>query len=485
MRYILIIFISIAIFACGSKDSLDNFTNPKPNVLFITIDDLRPQLGCYGDTVIQAPNIDRLASRGLVFQKAYCQYALCGPSRSSFLTGLRPETTKVYDLHRTLRDYDPALVTLPQLFKNNGYQTHGLFKVFHVVGFDPALFGNKDDAESWSDGAQWIPSRSAWGPQGDSIYQSSKRACLAKGEIGYGNIPRSYALEAPEIPDSLLSDGEMALEAIRRLRSYGNQPFFLATGFYHPHLPFVAPKKYWDLYDSTDIVLPQNQYLPKDAPPYVALNTNELRSYPDIPDQGEFSDSLKRKLLHGYMASISYVDVQVGLILDELERLGLHQNTIVVLLGDHGYQIGEHNHWCKKHCNFEMATRVPLIIAYPGQKSGGQATESLVELLDLYPTLAELAGLQPPDYLEGQSLVPILEDPNSEIHQAAVSSYRMGGRHGTSFRTQDIRFTSWEKQGEETNYELYDHQIDPDENVNRAGWLEYQDMRRALETYSP
>jgi iduronate 2-sulfatase len=440
----------------------------KYNVLFITIDDLRPQLGCFGDPVVQSPNIDKLASEGLVFKRAYCQQALCGPSRASFLTGYRPETIGVTDLHTHIRDVVPNVITLPQLFKNNGYESVGLFKVFHLVGFDPKGFGNLNDPESWSI-PLWMPSRSAWGPYGDSIFQANYRECLKKGPIGYNNIPRSLAFEAPNVEDSLTSDGETAVQAIRYLRQLKDTSFFLAVGFYKPHLPYVAPKKYWDLYDVNALKLPDNQYPPEGSPTYAVVGTGgdrELRSYVNIPDEGKLSDEIKKNLLHGYLASISYVDAQVGLLLAELDKLGLREKTIIVIMGDHGYQIGEHNMWSKKHTNFEISTHAPLIISVPDRKKNIK-TESLVEYVDIYPTLAELCDLQAPADLDGSSLVSLFDKPDQNIKEAAFSMYPRGKRIGTTMKTDRYRFTEWKHVGQgETEYELYDHLNDPQENIN-------------------
>ena len=470
-----ICIVSVLLTAC--RVDRDEAGQDRLNVLFITIDDLRPQLGCYGDPLAKSPHIDRLAARGMLFERAYCQQALCAPSRSSFLTGRYPTTTGIYNIETHIREVMPDVVTLPQLFRKNGYESLGLYKVFHLVGFDPDGFGNLNDTASWSR-PLWLPARSGYGPYGDSIFQASYQACLQKGPLGYGNIPRSLAYEAPVVADSMLNDGETALQAIRLLRELKDSAFFMAVGFYHPHLPFTAPEKYWNLYDRGELKLPANQHAPHNAPPYVMVSDKELRSYTNIPDEGEFSDSLKKDLLHGYLASISYVDAQVGLVLDELDRLGLRDKTIIVLLGDHGYQIGEHGLWCKKHTNFEMAVRAPLIISYPDQPNAGASTDRLVEFVDIYPTLAQLAGLTPLDEPEGKSLVPIIQNPESSWKDVAFSCYPRGGRLGVSMRTDQYRLTAWRNY--ETNsvdYELYDHALDPQENQNVANVPAYDSIK--------
>jgi len=478
------LFVVVLFFVVGCNKRIDPNEEHPYNVLFIMIDDLRPQLGCYGDQTVRTPNIDRLASSGLLFKNAYCQQALCGPSRASILTGLRPENNGVRDLRTDFREKVPDAVTLPQLFKNNGYESVGLSKIFHLVGFDPKGFGNMNDPDSWSR-PLWLPSRSAWGPVGDSIFQRSYQECLKKGPIGYKNIPRSVAFEAPDIPDSAMSDGETALQAINYLTELKDTSFFLAVGFYKPHLPFVAPKKYWDLYDKNRLNLPANQYAPEGAPRYAYPGLGgdtELRSYTNIPDSGRLSDDLRKDLLHGYLASISYIDAQVGRLLDELERLNLREKTVIVLLGDHGYQIGEHDLWGKKHTNYETSTNTPLIISVPGMEKAGSVTRSLTEFVDIYPTVAELCGLNAPDNLDGRSLVSLINEPMGHFKDAVFSTYPRGGRIGTSMRTERYRLTEWKKTGNGGNveYELYDHSRDPDENKNVANDPSYGETKAAL-----
>ena len=341
-----------------------------------------------------------------------------------------------------------------------------------------------NDSLSWSV-PLWMPSHSAWGPYGDSIFQENYQECLKNGPIGYDNIPRSLAFEAPNVEDSLISDGETTQQAIRYLHQLKDNPFFMAVGFYKPHLPYVAPQKYWDLYKKCDLKLPDNQFHPIGAPSYASAGlglegNKELRSYTNIPDEGELNEELKQNLLHGYLASISYVDAQIGLLLDELKSLGLEKNTIIVLLGDHGYQIGEHNMWGKKHTNYEISTHSPLIISVPG-KTGGSATNSLTELIDIYPTLAELCDLTAPQNLDGISLVPLIEKPHQNIKDVAFSMYPRGARIGTSMRNNQYRFIVWESLNEDvTEYELYDHHKDPDENKNLANDPLYTSVMKEL-----
>jgi iduronate 2-sulfatase len=441
------------------------------NVLFITVDDLRPQLGCYGDGVVKSPNIDRLAARGVTFDRAYCQMVLCSPSRTSFLTGLRPDTTRVYDLTTHFRTTVPDAVTLPQLFKNNGYYAHGIYKVFHLTGTVPAV-GNMNDAVSWSD-AQELPVKSVYGTEGKAQLDADMEVYRKERAAGVIRPIRSLAMERTAVADEELSDGEVGRRAVDVLRKRAKEPFFLGVGFYKPHLPFVAPAKYWDLYKREDLRLPENRFTPRGAPPYSVVDTSELRHFTDIPKEGPITEELGKKLLHGYLASISYVDAQVGLVLDELERLGLRDRTVVVLLGDNGYQIGEHDMWGRKHTNFETSARVPLLIAPPRFGRGFHA-RTVVELLDMYPTVAGLCGLKPPSNLEGEDLRRAMAGPEVQWPRAAYTQYPRGKRMGRSVTDGRFRYTEWAVPGEAPEaIELYDHATDPEENVNVARETRY------------
>ncbi|MBK7927629.1 MAG: sulfatase [Bryobacterales bacterium] len=440
-------------------------------MLFITVDDLRPQLGCYGDRVVKSPNIDRLAARGVAFERAYCQMALCSPSRTSFLTGLRPDTTKVYDLTTHFRSTVPAAVTLPQLYKNNGYYAHGIYKIFHLAGTAPTI-GNMDDAASWSDG-QELPVRSVYGPEGKALLDADMESYRKDRAAGIIRPIRSLAMERTTVADGELSDGEVAQRAMAFLRKRGNEPFFLGVGFYKPHLPFVAPTKYWDLYRREDLRLPDNRFTPRGAPPYSVVDTSELRHFTDIPKEGPITEELGRKLLHGYLASISYVDAQIGLVLDELDRLGLRDKTLVVLLGDNGYQIGEHDMWGRKHTNFETSARVPLLIA-PPRFGRGFRSRTVVELLDVYPTVAGLCGLKPPAAIEGEDVRRAMAGPEMRWQRVAYTQYPRGKRMGRSVTDGRFRYTEWAAPGQAPEaIELYDHATDPGENVNVAGEPQY------------
>jgi len=460
----------------------------RPNVLFIVVDDLRPELGCYGRDYIKSPNVDRLAARGMVFERAYCQQAVCSPSRSSLLTGTRPDTTKVWDLKTHFRKALPDADTLPQSFKNHGYFVQGMGKIFH---------GGFDDPPSWS--VPWqnpkaptyallenvaLSGAKMEGEPDDPVAApkaksgKSKTPGVADDTSSRGPGTRGPAFECADVPDNTYCDGKVADLAVSTLREIGkkNQPFFLAVGFIKPHLPFVSPKKYWDLYDPAKIQLAPNPFRAKGSPDYAVLPGGELRQYHDIP-LGHIPDEIARKLKHAYYAGVSYTDAQVGIVLDELDRLGLRTNTIVILWGDHGWKLGEHDAWCK-HSNVENDTNAPLILSVPGMKNAGAHTAALVEFVDVYPTLSELAGLPLPSHLEGTSLKPLLDNPKQPWKTTAFSQYPRPGNNagrgplmGYSMRTDRYRFTVWVSRTDHAKVdatELYDHQNDPQENVNIA-----------------
>ena len=428
---------------------------PKPNVLFIAVDDLRPELGCYGRDYIKSPNIDRIAKSGMVFRRAYCQQAVCSPSRSSLLTGTRPDTTQVWDLVTHFRDALPNVVTLPEHFKNNGYFVQGMGKIFH-----PSV----EDPQSWS-----VPWQTAKAPNYANVKTDEIQDDDAPKKA---NAKGGPSFEAGNVADNFYKDGQVAELAVKTLQGLKTkaQPFFLAVGFAKPHLPFVSPKKYWDMYDPAKIQLAPNPFHPKDAPEYALTNSGELRNYTNMPAEGPITDAMARKLKHGYYAAISYTDAQIGKVLDELERSGLRHNTIIVLWGDHGWKLGEHGEWCK-HSNVENDTNAPLLLSAPGVKTAGKQTTALVEFVDIYPTLAELAGLRLPTHLEGKSFKPLLENPNRSWKTAAFSQYPRRKLMGYAMRTDRFRFTVWVDKKDHTKVdaiELYDHEKDPQENVNVA-----------------
>jgi arylsulfatase A-like enzyme len=443
----------------------------KFNVLFLAVDDLRPEFGAYGKSDIHSPNLDRIAKSGVTFRRAYCQQAVCSPSRSSLLTGTRPDTTKVYDLETHFRKALPDVVTLPQLFKEQGYFVQGMGKLYH---------GGLDDPASWS--VPWTSPKTGHGayglPENNALVARAPRGPGGKKKKAQSRGERGPAFEGADVPDNTFHDGALAEMAVAALRDAAKkeQPFWLGVGFIRPHLPFVSPKKYWDLYDPAKIELAPNPFPPKGAPAYAITSFGELRSYAGTPASGPVADDLARQLKHGYFAAISYMDAQVGHVLDELERLGLREKTIVVLWGDHGWKLGEHGGWCK-HTNVENDTNAPLLISVPGMKSAGAKSDALVEFVDIYPTLAELCGLPLPPHLEGTSFVPVLQDPQHTWKPAAFSQYPRGGKEiaqslmGYSMRTDRYRFTRWVQKNDHSKVdavELYDHATDPRENVNIA-----------------
>lgn len=440
---------------------------PRPNILFLAVDDLRPELGCYGARTILSPNIDRIAASGVTFLRAYCQQAVCSPSRTSLLTGARPDTTRVWDLVTHFRDAMPDAVTLPQLFKQNGYFVQGMGKIFHP-GYD--------DPRSWS---------TPWQTPEAPTYAAVKAPDLAdedaKAKPKRKNGP---PFESADVPDDFYRDGKVAGLAVDTLRSLAGkpQPFFLAVGFAKPHLPFVSPKKYWDLYDPARIELASNPYRPKGAPDYALTNSGELRNYQGVPAKDAIPDSLARRLKHGYYAAASYTDAQIGKLLDELERLNLRKNTVIVLWGDHGWKLGEHGEWCK-HSNVENDTNAPLLLSVPGMKQAGKRSKALVEFVDIYPTLAEIAGLPLPAHLEGTSFRPVLDNVDRPWKPAAFSQYPRRQLMGYSMRTDRYRFTVWVNRKDHSkvdSMELYDHQADPHENENIAALPSNADLVNRL-----
>jgi arylsulfatase A-like enzyme len=450
----------------------------KMNVLFIAVDDLRPQLGCYGQKQIISPNIDRLAREGLIFDRAYCQQAVCGPSRASLMSGLRPDSIGAYEWYVRLRDEVPDVLTLPQHFKNNGYETMAIGKIYHHYDDDFQGFTKKPYNANRN-----IPKKDrTWFGHG-YVTEESRKIVEKRND----NIGRGPAYEMADVDDEAYADGVNAEYAIKELNRLKDKPFFLAAGFYKPHLPFSAPKKYWDLYDPEKIELPDNMYFPKDAPKIALTNWGELRHYPGIPKEGDLPEDLARTLIHGYYACVSYTDALVGKLLDELDRLGLRDNTIVILWGDHGWKLGEHNMWCK-HTNYELDTHVPMMIRVPGMKTAGQRTDALTEYVDIYPTLCELCNLELPKHLEGHSMVKLIEKPDRPWKKAAFSQYPRGNNlspnvMGYTMRTDQFRYTEWRytDSGEVMARELYDHKEDPAENVNVVNQPEYADDIKRLE----
>ena len=448
----------------------------RPNVLFIAVDDLRPEVNASGSNVIKTPNLDRIAARGTTFDRAYCQQAVCSPSRSSLMTGRRPDATRVWDLETHFRTALPDAATVAQYFKNHGYHSMSMGKIFH---------GGFDDPQSWSVPSQY-PKSPQYASEAALKMQNDPANTDKKGRA------RGPAVEDADVPDDTYADGKIARLAVKTLGELkqSTKPFFLAVGMLKPHLPFVAPKKYWDLYDPAKIYVPAFQKLPAGAPGFVGHTNGELASYADIPKNGVIDDALARRLRHGYYATISYMDAQVGLVLDALEKEGLADNTVIVLWGDHGWQLGEHGLW-HKHTNFEVSARSPLIISAPGQKAVGRKSLSLAEFIDIYPTLADLCGLPKPKDVEGVSLKPVLDDAAASVRPVAISQYPRsdGGKSlmGYSIRDDRWRLTLWRDRKDNSIHatELYDEVGDPHETVNVATKPELAEVIARLTKFLP
>lgn len=421
----------------------------RPNVLLVMSDDLNCRLGCYGDPLVRSPNIDRLAARGVRFDHAYCQYPLCNPSRASMLTSLRPDRTGVRENQTHFRKVVPDAVTLPELFRRNGYFTARVGKIFHYGV--PTQIGTSglDDPPSWDHVVN---------PRGRDKDEEDRIFSLIPGRFG-----GTLSWMAAEGTDLEQTDGQGASAMIRLLEENRHRPFFLAMGFYRPHTPYVAPRKYFDLYPLDKIPLPQVPADDWDDIPRPALN--------DLPEQRKMSDELRRQAIQAYFASITFMDAQLGRVLDALDRLGLADKTIVVFVSDQGYHLGEHRLW-QKMSLFEGVARAPLIIAAPGKKGNGQASPALVELVDVYPTLAQLCGLEVPKGIDGRSLVPQLDNPQTPARKAALTEVQRGRGKGQppllgySIRTPRWRYSEWDEG--RAGVELYDHQSDPQEFHNLA-----------------
>lgn len=496
----------------------------KMNVLFIAVDDLKPILGCYGDKIVKTPNIDRLAERGTTFMKTYCQQAVSGPTRASLMTGMRPDYTKVWDLKTKMRDVNPDILSIPQYFISQGYQTTGIGKIY-----DPRCVDNELDKPSWSipffRGSDNYFSKNTGRPEGNyqlpetkALYKHYKKEGEAKGLnskdlTDYIQKFIKPSVECADVPDNAYHDGANALHAkdILAKLSKDDKPFFFAVGFSKPHLPFVAPKKYWDLYDRNKMPLPAFQEKAKNSPDLAYHTAAELYSYSDIPPLSSFSDQKpglnlpvekQKELIHGYYAATSYTDAQIGILLNALDSLGLSNNTVIVLWGDHGWHLGDHNLWCK-HTNFEQATHVPMLMYAPGIKPS--KTQSMAEFIDIFPSLCDLTGLSIPKHLDGKSLVPLMKSSKASVKEYAVSQYprtfnkidieRLGWSNGQymgySIRTKQYRYTVWLKNGYRSTQpfvkdlvvasELYDYRNDPDETVNVVEEKKYASEHKVME----
>ena len=419
------------------------------NVLFITVDDLRPLLGCYGHPEMHTPNIDRIVERGTVFNSAYCQYPLCSPSRTSMITGLRSETTSVLDKSTNFRHKLPNVVTLSQHFKEYGYHTKSVGKIAHRNRF-------QDDERSWS-APSWRPTRASLKTKSTPI-----------------NTESTLSWQALDVADDALKDGITAYRAANLLKKIRDTQFFLAVGFYKPHLPFHVPKKYYELYESENFSLPSSSSLPSGAPAIANSGSEWVRRYRDVPQRDIISDEKTLELIRGYAASVSYMDAQVGQVLDQLDGLRLTERTVIVFAGDHGFHLGEHGKW-EKQSLFEVSLHSPLIISVPGQTYQSVETDALTELVDIYPTLCDACQLPIPSQLEGLSLLPVIEEPTRPWKTAAFSQVKLKDTIGNSMRTKQYRYTEWGHHGSQGR-ELYDYYTDPDETINIANLRENKNL---------
>ena len=440
-------------------------SSDRPNVLFIAVDDLRPQLGCYGKSFMQTPCIDALASRGVLFERAFCMVPTCGASRASLMTGLRPHPRRFVSYTARADSEAPGIPTLNQQFKDHGYTTISLGKVFHFP---------QDSEAGWSE-KPWRPSGSSYQDR-----EAERRAIRAhKAKYPQRTKVRGMPYESADVPDERYRDHQTATQAIKHLEQLteSDEPFFLAVGFLKPHLPFCAPKRFWDLYDADEIMLPENDGPPLNAPDGAVHTSGELRAYATIPPTGPVSAEQARKMIHGYYACVSFIDTQIGRLTDALDERGLTDNTIIVLWGDHGWQLGEHGMWNKHSC-FETSMHAPLIVSAPasvisaaGSKTSDDSTQrvaALTEFIDIYPSLCELTGVPAPPHLEGTSFVPQLKNPETPGKAMAIG--RFGS--GDTIRTDHYRYSEYRSQrglGRQTGSMLYDHRTDPGENTNVVG----------------
>lgn len=458
--------------SCKSRVTPDEVSIEKPNVLLLVIDDLRPELNCYGAGHIISPNIDALASESVLFTRAYTQQAVCAPSRNTLMTGIRPDGLGIHDLSTFFRTKAPDVVTLSQHFMQNGYQAEGMGKVYHTS------HGNQNDTLSWS-----LPH---WKP--NSII--NKRKPIRSGDTTslHTSVPRISGKKIPwlksRMPEHFHTDAMVASHAMERLEALKDTSFFLAVGFVKPHLPFVVPSSYWDLYDPSRITIPFKDK-PDAFPEYAFSNWGELRSYHGMPAEGLLVDADAINMIHGYYACVSFIDAQVGRVITRLKELGLYENTIIVLWGDHGWKLGDYGEWCK-HTNYELDTRIPLIVRDPrNKKNEGRKSDAIVETVDVYPTLCELAGLELPQHLQGSSFLTVLQD-TVEWDDVAFSQYprtaQINGENvevmGYSMRTSDYRLTKWIniETRETLDYEFYDHSYPLPEMENLAAQSHYKDI---------
>ena len=487
-------------------------SSQKLNVLFIAIDDLKPTLGAYGDTYAITPNLDKFSENATVFNNNQCQWAVCGPSRASLMTGKRPDYTKVRDLKTRMRDVNPNILSIPQYFKQQGYYTLGNGKIY-----DPRCVDKGADTPSWSEPFHKVGNLKypvAFGEPTFGYYQDPKikakiKALIKEGEAKGVKKPQKYARNKYKppfestvgVPDEAYTDGAIRVEGLQMLDKVSqnpNQPFFLAIGFKRPHLPFVAPKKYWDMYDTSKIPYAKFQHKAANDVDMAYHQSNELQSYKD-PENIEYTineedllsvdKNIQEKLIQGYYACTSFVDVQVGKVLDKLKEKGLDKNTVVVIWGDHGWHLGDHSLW-NKHSNFEQATRSPMMIYSPNSKKPIKVN-SPTEFVDMFPTLCELAGIPVPENLDGTSLASLVKGQTKSVKKVAVTQISRGKKMGYSFRSNQYRYTVWLKDNLLSTTkvtpndiyaeELFDYKNDPLETVNFANDAAYTAIKANIQ----
>lgn len=508
--------LSLGLLACFAAEVFG--ADERPNILFIAIDDLRPELGCYGSEIALTPHMDALAGDGLLFDRAYCQQAICSPSRASIMTGARPDTIGVTENYTYFRDANPDIVTLPQYLWENGYETVHTGKIYHNEAFsDPEKSWSRQPASDEVKREWGMPVRFALPENGGIRAKKIERL----GADAHSALLKGPAYESADVPDQTYEDGyntDLAIATLADLLEKKQQPFFLGLGLKKPHLDFIAPKRYWDLYNREDIPVADQVDAPVDGAAMGLHASFELRTRHGIPKYGDIEGKLARTLRHGYLACTSYVDAQIGRMLEALDEAGIRDNTIVIVWGDHGWHLGEMGIWGKA-TNYEIGTRVPLMIWTPDMPatSRGKTADALVELVDMYPTLCDLAGLEAPDHVEGHSFAPLLQDPDRAWKTAAFSQYpnpalrewaanpltedmrelffgplirdverdiikQQGDKWdrelfendlmGYAMKTDRYRFVAWKDvknpEAEPIFTELYDHETDPTETVNIA-----------------
>ena len=485
---------SAGLFASLLPGCIPFATKERPNVLFIAVDDLRPELGCYGNKEIITPHFDALAREGMIFTNTYCQAAVCAPSRASLMTGFRPDSTRVWSLGEEFRKNMPDVVTMPQHFHKFGYYTVSMGKIFHNHMPDRVSFDEPDLRPEEYNTPELIdrdPESFYYDEDIKKELAQVRAERLRKNPNAYAGgwaYGRSY--ESSDAPDDAFYDGaqtNLAIATLKRLKEK-NQPFYMALGYYRPHLPFVAPRKYWDLYDRKNLSMASNPYLPENSPIMAINSMYELRGCYDLefvkhPSGYRLPEETARILKHGYYASVSYIDACLGRLMSGLKETGLDQNTIVVVWGDHGWKLGEHGSWGKQ-TNYNIDTRAPLIVRAPGMPVRNVACDQLTELVDLYPTLCDMTGIEIPDNMEGISFKPLLSNPNLEWKSGAFSQYHRRPKNtpdkksymGYSIVTRRYHYVEWrywdnhnKVAGKLAAVELYDNQADPEENINIAG----------------